>query len=243
MLSDDEIGLYTRQLGIASWGESAQERLKKSRVFVAGAGGLGSAVIYYLSAAGVGEITICDSDSVELSNLNRQILHRHDRIGMKKSDSARVSASGLNPFITITSLTATIDKNNAEDIIGEPDLILDCLDNFDTRFVLNRVSVTRHIPMIHAGVSEFQGQITFLHPPETPCLECFIKRDVKKSGKHIAGMTPGIIGSMQALEAVKYLSGIGATLKNRLVFWDGLAVRLESIALKRDPGCSVCRTI
>ena len=120
---------------------------------------------------------------------------------------------------------------------------MDCLDNFETRFMLNRVSVKNNIPMIHAGVSEFQGQMTFLHPPETPCLACFIQKDIKNSSKSIAGMTPGIIGSMQVLEAVKYLTGIGATLKNRLLFWDGMTMRLESMMLKRDPHCRVCKNL
>lgn len=243
MLSDKELQFYSRQLGISSWGAPAQVRLKKSRIFIAGAGGLGSAVAYYLAAAGAGTITICDSDAVELSNLNRQILHSFERIGMKKSDSARASTTGLNPFIEILSLPAKIDKNNAEELVGSADLIMDCLDNFETRFMLNRVSVKNNIPMIHAGVSEFQGQMTFLHPPETPCLACFIQKDIKNSNKSIAGMTPGIVGSMQALEAVKYLTGIGATLKNRLLFWDGMTMRLESMMLKRDPECKVCKNL
>jgi adenylyltransferase/sulfurtransferase len=243
MLSQEEIQFYTRQLGIASWGTSAQEKLKQSKVFVAGAGGLGSAAIYYIAAAGVGNITICDSDVVEISNLNRQILHRHAKIGERKVDSARSAALGLNPFLNIMPVMARIDKNNAEELIRGSDLILDCLDNFETRFILNRSAVKMNIPMVHAGVSEFQGQITFLHPPETPCLECFISSDIKKKNSNIAGMTAGIIGSMQALEAVKYLGGIAPSLKNRLLFWDGVSMRLEGITLKRNSGCTVCKKI
>jgi len=240
MLSDNEIQFYSRQMGIPVWGPVVQERLKASRVFVAGAGGLGSAVVYYLSGAGVGTITICDSDEVEISNLNRQILHRYNHSGMKKTDSARIAASGLNPFISIHSLPVKIDQTNAEEIVGDTDLIIDCLDNFEARFILNRVSVNRGIPMIHAGVSEFQGQITFLQPPDTPCLACFFTKNPIPKQNHVAGMTPGILGTMQALEAVKYLAGIGGCLKNRLVFWDGLTMRLEGILIKHDPECNVC---
>ncbi|MBN1498045.1 MAG: HesA/MoeB/ThiF family protein [Spirochaetes bacterium] len=240
MLSEKEIQFYSRQLGIPLWDPGVQERLKTSRVFVAGAGGLGSAVIYYLASAGVGTITICDSDKVEISNLNRQILHRYEHIGMKKTDSARIAATGLNPFISIQTLPIKIDKANAGEIVGDTDLIIDCLDNFEARFILNAVSVNRGIPMIHAGVSEFQGQITFLHPPATPCLACFIKKDTVTQHNRVAGMTPGILGTMQALEAIKYLTGIDGCMKNRLLFWDGLTMRLESILIKHDPKCSVC---
>lgn len=242
-LTDEEILFYSRQLGIRSWGIPAQEKLKRSRVFVAGAGGLGSAVIYYLAAAGVGNIRVCDSDTIEPSNFNRQIIHRYERIGMRKADSAIASARELNPFINPVSIPKIIDKKKAEDLIGSSDLILDCLDNFETRLVLNQVSVKHNIPMIHAGIMDFQGQITFLHPPETPCLACFITKEHGKSADHIAGMTAGIVGSMQALEAVKYLTGIGPSLKNMIAHWDGVSMRLECISLKRNPDCRVCKNI
>jgi molybdopterin/thiamine biosynthesis adenylyltransferase len=243
MLSKDEIQLYTRHLGIPSWGTSGQEKLKGSRVFVAGAGGLGSPVLYYLTAAGIGNLILCDCDRIDMSNLNRQILHRFKRIGGPKADSARDTLEELNPFVTITSINKKITPKNAEDLVEGSDLIIDCLDNFKTRHVLNRVSVSLRVPMIHAGVSEFRGQVTFLHPPETPCLACFLPEvDVKKIN-YIAGTTAGVIGSLQAVEAIKYLAGIGATLKNRILFWDGLSMEFETISLKRNPGCRVCKNI
>jgi adenylyltransferase/sulfurtransferase len=243
MLSKDEIKLYARHLGVASWGTAGQEKLKGSRVFVAGAGGLGSSVLYYLAAAGVGNLGLCDYDVIDISNLNRQILHRFKRIGEQKVESARDSLLELNPFISITVNNKKITPKNAEVLAAGSDLIIDCLDNFKTRHVLNRASVALHIPMIHAGVSEFRGQLTFLHPPETPCLGCLIPEVNAKKINYIAGPTPGVIGSLQALEALKYLAGIGTTLKNRMLFWDGLTMEFETISLKRDPGCKVCKNI
>jgi molybdopterin/thiamine biosynthesis adenylyltransferase len=243
MLSHDEIKLYSRHLGIPSWGAAAQDKLKGSKVFVAGAGGLGSPVLYYLAAAGVGNLLVCDYDLIDISNLNRQIIHRFNRIGEMKVESAQASLQELNPFINITPLSKKITSKNAGDLVSGSDIIIDCLDNFKTRHILNRVSATLHIPMIHAGVSEFRGQITFLHPPETPCLACLIPEDNKKRVNYIAGATPGVIGSLQALEAIKYLTGIGTTLKNRMLFWDGLSMEFEAISLKRNPRCRVCKNL
>jgi len=224
MLSKDEIKLYARHLGVASWGTAGQEKLKGSRVFVAGAGGLGSSVLYYLAAAGVGNLGLCDYDVIDISNLNRQILHRFKRIGEQKVESARDSLLELNPFISITVNNKKITPKNAEVLAAGSDLIIDCLDNFKTRHVLNRASVA-------------------LHPPETPCLGCLIPEVNAKKINYIAGPTPGVIGSLQALEALKYLAGIGTTLKNRMLFWDGLTMEFETISLKRDPGCKVCKNI
>jgi molybdopterin/thiamine biosynthesis adenylyltransferase len=243
MLSNDEIKLYTRHLGIPSWGTAGQEKLKGSRVFVAGAGGLGSSVLYYLAAAGVGNLALCDYDVIDISNLNRQILHRFKRIGEPKVESARASLLELNPFINITAVNKKITLKNAEDLVAGSDLIIDCLDNFKTRHVLNRASVSLHIPLIHAGVSEFRGQLTFLHPPETPCLACLIPKAGTKRINYIAGPTPGVLGSLQAVEALKYLAGIGSTLKNRMLFWDGLTMEFETISLRRNPGCRVCNNM
>jgi molybdopterin/thiamine biosynthesis adenylyltransferase len=243
MLSHDEIQLYSRHLGIPLWGAAAQEKLKKSKVFVAGAGGLGSSVLYYLAAAGIGNLLLCDYDRIDISNLNRQILHRYDRIGMPKVESAQASLREFNPFISITPINKKISIKNAGDLVAGSDLIIDCLDNFKTRHILNRVSVRFHIPMIHAGVSEFRGQMTFLNPPETPCLACFMPEDKKKRINFIAGATPGVIGSLQALEAIKYLAGIGTTLQNKMLFWDGSSMEFETISLKRNPRCRVCKNL
>ena len=240
MLSNDERYLYSRQLNLPSWGEGAQIKLKRSRVFVAGCGGLGSPVCYYLGAAGVGTLILCDSDTVEPSNLNRQIIHRYDRVGTAKTESAQLTLANLNPFIHTEVIRERIEGHNAIDLVGDSDIIIDCLDNFASRHVINRVSVERGIPMVHAGVSGFIGQVTFLHPPETPCLACLIPGDRDDSPRDIIGATPGIVGSIQALEALKYLAGTGETLKNRLLFIDGFAMRFETVTVAKTTRCNVC---
>ena len=228
-------------MGIPSWGIPVQEKLKKSKVFVAGSGGLGSPLLYYLAAAGIGKLVLCDYDRVDISNLNRQTLHAYDRIGEYKVDSAEKTLIRMNPFIDITPVRARITNRNAARLTGEADLIVDCLDNFQDRHVLNTVSVRNRIPMIHAGVSEFRGQITFLNPPETPCLACFISEKKSRGVNYIAGAAAGVIGSLQAVESIKYLAGFGSTLKNRLLFWDGLAMSFETVRIKRNPKCAVCK--
>lgn len=240
MLTEKERDLYARQLGITSWGIDAQEKLKNARVFVAGTGGLGSPVLLYLAAAGVGSLTVCDSDAVDISNLNRQVLHTFARIGENKVESAQKSIEERNPFITIRALKERITGDNAGTLIEGCDLIIDCLDNFESRYIINRVSVKKRIPMIHAGVSGFGGQLTFLQPPETPCLACFMDMKDKKGVTYIAGATAGVIGSLQAVEAIKYLAGFGPSLKNRVLFWDGISMKFEQIIVKRNTRCVVC---
>jgi molybdopterin-synthase adenylyltransferase len=241
MLSHDEIQFYSRQLGIPGWGKTAQERLKNSTVFVAGTGGLGSPVLYYLAASGIGTLVICDYDIIDITNLNRQILHTYGKIGHPKVDSAGSSLSELNPFINVIRIKTRLTKKNASSLIGNPDLIIDCLDNFETRHVLNGVSVEKKIPMIHGGIAEFRGQISFLHPPETPCLACFLDRKDARDKVQVTGATAGVIGSLQASEAIKYCAGMGPALKNRLMFWDGLSMRFETISIRRNPRCRVCK--
>lgn len=243
MLSTDEMLFYSRQLGIPAWGAEVQEKLKNSKVFVAGNGGLGSPVLYYLTAAGIGTLFICDCDRVDITNLNRQIIHDFGNIGELKVDSAQQSLSRLNPFISIVPINKKITARNADALVGDAHIIIDCLDNFETRHVLNRVSVRRRIPMVHAGVAEFRGQMTFLNPPETPCLACFMNmKDRKARGKiQIAGATPGVMGSLQAVEAIKYLAGFGPSLKNKLLFWDGLSMKFETITIGKNKRCPACR--
>jgi molybdopterin/thiamine biosynthesis adenylyltransferase len=241
MLSPEEIQLYARHLGIPAWGPRVQERLRRSKAFVAGAGGLGSPVLYYLAAAGVGNLVVCDYDRVEVSNLNRQILHAGDRIGVHKADSAAKTIAGINPFVNVAPMCEKITGRNAARLIGDADLIIDCLDNFQTRHTLNAVSVKNRIPMIHAGVSGFSGQVTLLSPPETACLACFIEEKKTRGTNYVAGAAAGVIGSIEAVEAIKYLAGFGSTLKNRLLFWDGLTMAFESVTLKKNPRCRVCK--
>ena len=240
MLSKAEITRYNRQLLINGWGNEAQEKLKQSTVFVAGVGGLGSPLLYYLAVAGIGTLKICDFDKIDLSNLNRQILHTENEIGILKVDSAYNTLINANPNITIIKVNEKLGEKNTPKIVGDADIIVDCLDNFYTRQLLNETSVKKSIPMIHAGVSGFIGQITFIHPPETPCLACFFPDKVKKEITPIVGATAGILGSLQALEVIKYLTGIGENLKNKLLFWDGLEMNFKTIKLQKNCNCKIC---
>ena len=163
---------YSRQILFEPFGEKGQELLKTKKVFIAGAGGLGSVVSYYLTAAGVGTIGICDFDQITLSNLNRQILHSTSRIGMDKVESAFNTLSDLNPEVSIQTLKERITEDNCNDLIEGYDLIMDCMDNMKTRHVLNRGAFKLSIPMIHGGIQGLAGQLTFLNPPKTPCLAC-----------------------------------------------------------------------
>lgn len=240
MLTKPEKDRYSRQLLISGWGLEAQQKLKNSSVFVAGTGGLGSAVLLYLAAAGVGCLRFCDNDRVELSNLNRQILHRTGNIGAHKTDSAMEALGSLNPNVRLVPYRDTITSKNIDRVAGDACLMVDCLDNFATRHILNRYSVERSVPLLHAGISDMRGQMTLLQPPETPCLACFYPSRTKKEVFPVVGATAGVIGSLQALEALKFLTGCGDTLRNRLLFWSGREMRFDIISVARNPRCGVC---
>ncbi len=241
MLTERELHRYHRNIIHESWGKPTQDNLKSKIVFVAGTGGLGSPLLYYLAAAGVGNIFIADYDKLDISNLNRQILHNENRLGFMKVDSAYESLNAFNSEINIQRIYEKITMRNAFKLTSGVDLIIDCVDNFKTRHILNRVSVEAKVPLIHAGVSKFQGQMTFISPPDTACLSCFLPVKDKKGVFPIIGATAGVFGSLQAIEAIKFLTGIGTCLKNVLLFWDGLEMRFEKINLSKNPRCRVCK--
>ncbi|MBN1534938.1 MAG: HesA/MoeB/ThiF family protein [Spirochaetes bacterium] len=242
MLTKKERELYQRQMLMPSWGTEAQEKLCRSTVFIAGAGGLGSPVIAYLAAAGIGNLVICDSDTVVLSNLNRQIVHSFSTLGTPKVDSAARRLAETNPYVAIRAICTRITSRNMSSIIGAPDIIIDCLDNFQTRLIVNEYAVRHSLPLLHGGIEAMRGQISFFTPPDTPCLACILPGRMKRSGRKIpvVGATAGVIGSLQALEAIKFLTGIGSTLRNRMLFWDGQDMRFDTVAISRNPKCSVC---
>lgn len=239
MFTEDEIKRYQRHFNINGWDEKTQLKLKSSSVFVAGSGGLGSPVLYYLAAAGVGKIVFCDRDCVDLSNLNRQILYGTDDIGRDKVSAASERLSGLNDNLTLIPLKCDIGDEITPHLDG-CDLIIDCVDNFEARHILNRISLEKKIPMLHAGVTEFYCQLTLLKPGETPCLGCFIPEGTPESGKGIIGAMAGIAGSIEALEAIKYLTGTGENLANRMLFIDMKNLSFNSINIKKNPGCKIC---
>jgi len=234
---------YQRQMLIAGWGEEGQRRLKASRVFLAGAGGLGSPVSVYLAIAGVGELRICDSDRSELSNLNRQMLHSDERLGEWKTASAKETLQRLNPTITITTCHDRLESSNVSGIVGKPDIMLDCLDNFETRYVLNRYAVSTGIPLIHGAIWGMAGQVTFLHPPETPCLRCLFPEEPPKAVFPVVGASPGLAGCIQAMEVLKFLTMVGTNLKGRLLVFDGEEMTFDLLTVRRRPSCPDCGSL
>lgn len=244
-LSENERERYQRQMLIPGWGEAGQQRLKEAVVFIAGAGGLGSPAAIYLAAAGVGTLRICDQGEPELSNLNRQVLHGDADLGRPKVESARDRLALLNPAVKVIPLHDSIRPDTVERLAGDAAVLVDCLDNLETRFILNGLSVRRGLPLVHAGIHGLSGQLTFLHPPETGCLACLFPgpgpTGAAPGGAFpVAGPTPGTIGALQALEVLKHLTGVGATLKGRLLLWDGQEMSFQEVRLERDPACKIC---
>jgi adenylyltransferase/sulfurtransferase len=183
---------------------------------------------------------VCDFDTVELSNLNRQIIHFTEDIGARKAESARDKLTRANPSTAIIPLTEQLTDGNAAGLIGNADIIIDCLDNNAARRIINAVSADKGVPLVHGAVSGFQGQIALLEPPRTACLRCFLP-DIDPAGKvPVAGATAGVIGSLQAMEALKHLTGIGETLSGKLLLFDGKNMQWDSIALAKNPHCPAC---
>ncbi len=239
-LSKNELTRYHRQMLIKNWGEEGQKKLHSATVFIAGAGGLGSPAAIYLAVAGIGKIRICDSGDPELSNLNRQILHTEKDIGKNKSLSASATLNELNPHVAVEALPQAITETTVEKLVGDSDIIIDCLDNFPTRHILNTYAVKKRLPFIHGGIHGLSGQITFIHSPETPCLQCIFPGSLPDGIFPVAGITPGVIGVLEAAEAIKWIVGIGKNLKGRLLIWDGELMEFQNVAINRDPNCLVC---
>jgi len=242
-LSVLEREVYQRQMMLDGWGDETQEKLKNSTVFIAGAGGLGSPASIYLAVAGIGQLRICDFDHPDWSNLNRQILHDSSRIGINKAISGKKTLEKLNGLIRVTALPEKITAESVDRLVGNSNVILDCMDNFETRYVLNDCALRLGIPLIHASVRGLEGRLTFLKPPETPCLRCLIPEAPPSEVFPVIGATPGVIGTLQAMEAIKYLAGIGNLLKGRLLVWDGACAEFQTMKIQRDPACPACTSL
>ena len=238
MLSTRELDRYKRQ--ILLFGEEGQEKLKKAQIFIAGAGGLGSPISFYLAVAGVGTIIIVDKDVVELTNLNRQILHNDGDIGRTKTVSAEEKLTAINPDITIRAIDTTIDETNVKRLVGSSDGIVDAMDNFPTRYLLNETAVKKKIPLFHGAIRGLYGQATTIIPRTTPCLRCIFPNAPPREVFPVVGVTPGFIGMIQATEVLKYLLHDGRLLTNRLFLWDGLEAHAEEIIVERNLACPVC---
>jgi molybdopterin/thiamine biosynthesis adenylyltransferase len=243
MLSAGERERYDRQIMIGEIGEKGQEKLKKSRVFLAGAGGLGSPIAIYLTAAGVGRIRMVDHDHVALSNLNRQVLHWEEDVGRKKVESARVKLGRLNPAVEIEAIAETITEDNVSGLARGCDVIVDAMDNLPTRYVLNRCAVENRLPFFHGAVNGFEGRVMTVIPGKTACLRCMYRGPVPQEKFPVIGVAPAIIGTIEATEVIKCLLGIGKLLTNRLLIYDGLQVTFREFIVNRNPDCDHCGTL
>jgi adenylyltransferase/sulfurtransferase len=241
MLTKEELQRYDRQIMLYGFGEVGQEKLKKAKVFLAGAGGLGSPVAIYLAAAGIGTLRIADHDKVELSNLNRQILHWEENIGKSKVESAAEKLRKFNTGIKIETIGETMTEANVLKLVGDSDLIVDAMDNLPTRYLLNKAAVAKEIPFFHGAVYGFEGRAMTVLPGKTACLNCLYHgASVPQEKFPVIGVTPAVIGCIQATEVIKYVVGLGELLTDRLLNYDALQMKFSEFKINRDPNCEVC---
>ena len=245
-LSPEQRNRYQRHLLLPEVGEAGQLELLDSKALLLGAGGLGSPAALYLAAAGVGTLGIIDMDVVDASNLQRQILHNTDRIGERKVDSAKKTLTLVNPDVNVVTYDVRLGADNILDIIDGYDVIVDGTDNFPTRYLVNDASLVKRIPVVHGSIFRFEGQATVFNPFVGPCYRCMIPEPPPSelapscSEAGVLGVLPGIIGSIQAMEAVKVLLGIGETLQGRLLAYDALEESFRTFKVHRDPQCPAC---
>jgi len=238
MLTENELKRYERQIRI--FGADGQERLKNAKVFVAGAGGLGSAISIYLAAAGIGRIRIVDHEKIELSNLNRHILHCDEDVGREKAASAEEKLKKINPDVSLEAISETIEENNVLELVDDFDLIVDAMDNFHTRYLLNRTAIVKNIPFFHGAINGLYGQATTIIPGKTACLRCIFPEPPPSMTFPVVGATCGVIGCIQVTEILKYIVKMGSSLENRLLLWDGLNAKIDEIEIERNPSCEDC---
>lgn len=244
--AEDRLERYARQLVIPEVGAAGQEKLERSRVLVVGAGGLGSPVLYYLAGAGVGSIDVVDPDTVAVSNLHRQILYATRDVGRPKGEAAAERLRALNPRVRVAARPLRVDAGNADGLVAGYDVVVDCPDNLAVRYALNDACCRARVPLVEAGVLAFSGTLMTIVPGKTPCYRCLYPvppREGSYPGPAEAGVMgplPGIFGSLQALEAVKLVLGIGPGPSGRVLFFDGVAGGFEEVVVDRDPGCPAC---
>ncbi len=245
-LTPDQRNRYQRHLLLPEVGEVGQQKLLNKSVLLLGAGGLGSPAALYLAAAGVGHIGIIDMDEVDASNLQRQILHNMDRIGERKVESAKKTIQLLNPDVEVTTYDVRLGADNVLDIIDGYDVIVDGMDNFPTRYLVNDAALLKKIPVVHGSIFRFEGQVTVFRPYEGPCYRCFVPEPPPAelapscSEAGVLGVLPGIVGSIQAMEAIKLLLDLGDPLVGRLLSYDALEETFRTFKMRRDPNCPAC---
>ena len=245
-MNDDQLLRYSRQILLPEFGTEAQDRLLAARVLIVGAGGLGSPVALYLAASGVGALVIADPDVVDISNLQRQILHQQSDIGRSKVASAQDSLNALNPELRVIALATRLEGTALQEQVAAADLVVDASDNFDTRFAVNAACVATRTALVSGAAIRFEGQLAVFRPdqPDSPCYRCLYREgsDAEQTCAENGVLAPivGIIGSLQALEAIKVLTGIGTTLCGRLLILDGKNLETRILKLRRDPECPVC---
>lgn len=238
---------YSRQIVMKEIGVEGQEKLTEAKVFIIGAGGLGSPAALYLAAAGIGKIGIADSDIVGLSNLQRQLMHTTSDLGRPKVESAKETLQQINPDVSIQTYNEFISSDNIAGIIADYDFVLDCTDNFEAKFLINDACVIADKPFTHAGVTGFQGQLMTVIPHETSCYRCIFQAPPPEGAvpscaeAGIIGAAAGVVGSLQALEAIKYITGAGDLLTGKLLTFDALTMKFRTVKLPpRGSGCAVC---
>jgi adenylyltransferase/sulfurtransferase len=246
-MNDEQLLRYSRHILLPEIGIEGQEKLLGAHALVIGAGGLGSPVALYLASAGVGRLTLCDGDTVDLTNLQRQIVHRGDTIGRNKVDSARATLATINPEVNVVALAERVDGSRLEALAADADVVIDGCDNFATRHAVNRACVKLGKPLVSGAGIRFDGQVAVFDPrnPDSPCYACLFPEDAESEDVRCAVMgvfapVTGIIGSIQAAEALKILGGIGEPLTGRLLLLDALAMQWRSVLVPRDPHCPVC---
>ena len=247
-LDADSAERYARHLVLPEIGIAGQQRLAVARVALIGAGGLGAPAALYLAAAGIGTLTIIDDDLVERSNLQRQIIHSDARVGMRKTDSARIALAALNPAVRIEAVSARLCAANVESLLRDHDVVIDGADNFPTRYLLNAACLRLKIPLAYGAVHRFSGQVSVFDPrrDDSPCYRCLFPQPPLSveapncSEAGVLGVLPGTIGLMQATEALKLVLGIGTPLVGRLLCFDALAAQWRELRLSRDPQCPGC---
>jgi sulfur-carrier protein adenylyltransferase/sulfurtransferase len=245
-LSPEQRNRYHRHILLPEVGEEGQQKLLESKILLLGAGGLGSPAALYLAAAGVGTLGVVDMDVVDASNLQRQILHNMERIGERKVDSAKKTLTALNPDVDVVTYDVRFGADNILEIIDGYDVIVDGTDNFPTRYLLNDASLLKRIPVVHGSIFRFEGQVTVFDPYNGPCYRCLLPEppppelapSCAEAG--VLGVLPGIVGSIQALEAIKIVLGLGDPLRGRLLAYDALETSFRTFKVRRDPQCPAC---